>query len=734
MVLQEKEIEIDGRIEAKFKVTGSGKYSAEYEVDNLCYGILIGSTVPAGKMLRIHTENAKKVDGVLDIISYFNKPIIPAFSTPEKIKKSYYPFPIFHTDEIYYKGQHVALVLAKTLEDAQYAASLVEIEYEKTSFKVNFFEEQKNIPLKSPDKERGNTDNWKNASHIIESNYTIQAEVHHPMEPHATIAEWLGESKVKLYDKNQGVNSVQRVLSNLFELKPENVEVISEFVGGGFGSGLLVWSHTVAAVLAAKHLKQPVKIVLSRQQMFYSVGFRPASWQRITLGADNEGIFLGLIHQHKNECSLIQNFSEGMGRISRICYAFPNLKIESAEVPLHISMPTWMRGPGECSGAFALECAIDDLCYKLNIDPVQIRLKNISYEKHPDTNLPWSTHFVKECIEIGAEKIEWNKRQMQPAQTLKDNWYEGYGMAVGMWGAGRTTASASVSIDKKGIMTIKSAMTDIGTGTGTGMLHVASSVTGMPKTNIRIQLGNSNLPPAPSQGGSIGFSSIVGAVEAASKAFVSKLILYASSLNPQFKDIKPEEVTLAENGIVLKTNSRMVSFQEILEQQKLELIEETATASTGEERKKLAFCVAAAHYCKLKVHKLTGKLVIEKYIVVVDGGKIINQNAAANQVTGAVIGGIGMALMEQTRVDTYTGSVIGDDFAGYHFPVNSDTPIIDVHFIDKPDYNSNPAGSKGIGEVGIIGSAAAIANAIYSATGIRLKDLPITPEKMIVGV
>lgn len=732
MELTEKEI--DGRIEAKSKVTGSGKYSAEYEVNNVCYGVLIGSTVAAGKMLRIHTEYAKKVEGVLDIISYFNKPIIPAFSTPEKIKASRYPFPIFHTDMIYYKGQHVALVLAKTLEDAQYAASLIEIEYETSSFKVNFFEEQVNIPLKNSDKERGSTDSWKNTTHIIESHYTIQAEVHHPMEPHATIAEWFGENRVKLYDKNQGVNSVQRIISNLFELKPENIEVVSEFVGGGFGSGLLVWSHTVAAVLAAKHLQQPVKIVLSRQQMFYSVGFRPASWQSITIGSDNEGNFLGLIHQHKNECSLLQNFSEGMGRISRICYAFPNLKTENAEVPLNISMPTWMRGPGECSGAFALECTIDELCYKLDMDPVQIRLKNISYEKHPDTQLPWSTHFVKECIEIGAEKIGWNKRQKQPAQALQNNWYEGYGMAVGMWGAGRTTASASISIDKKGIMTVKSAMTDIGTGTGTGMLNIANSVTGMPKSNIKIQLGNSNLPPAPSQGGSIGFSSIVGAVEAASRAFVSKLIFYTSSLNIQFKDIKPEDVMLTENGIVLKTNSQTVSFKEILEHHKLESIEETATASTGEERKKLAFCVAAAHYCKLKIHKLTGKVVIEKYLVVVDGGKIINQKAATNQVTGAVIGGIGMALMEQKIVDKHTGSVIGDDFAGYHFPVNSDAPIIDVQFIDKPDYNSNPAGSKGIGEVGIIGSAAALANAIYNATGIRLKDLPITSEKMIRGI
>ncbi|MCX8480771.1 MAG: molybdopterin-dependent oxidoreductase, partial [Sediminibacterium sp.] len=411
---------------------------------------------------------------------------------------------------------------------------------------------QKTIELKKTDKERGNLKDWENPQISIDAYYTIQAEVHHPMEPHATIAEWVSGDKVKLYDKNQGVNNVQRVISNLFEIKVENVEVISEYVGGGFGAGLLVWPHTIAAVMASKQINRPIKIVLTRQQMFSCVGFRPASWQKIKLGSDNTGKFIGLLHQHKNECSKLQNFSDGMGRISKICYAIPNLKIENAEVPLNIPMPTWMRGPGECSGAFALESAIDELSYKLNIDPIDLRLKNISYNNHPDNNLPWSTHFVKECIEIGAEKINWKNRKSQPKKNIQNNGYIGYGMAVGMWGAGRTTASASISINKNGEIIVKSAITDIGTGTGTGMQNVANLITGMPKSNIKIQLGNSNLPPAPSQGGSIGLSSIVGAVEAASTNLMNKILSVALILNPTFKELKASDVYLTKEGIVSK--------------------------------------------------------------------------------------------------------------------------------------------------------------------------------------
>ena len=728
-----KENEENTRVEAMSKVTGAAKYAAEYTVNNICYGVLVGSTIAAGKIKHINTQFALQVSGVLGIISNENKVVIPAFSTPEKIKKSNYPFPIFHTDKIYYKGQHIALVIAETLEEAQFAASLIEVEYDKEDFNVDFFATQKTVELKKNEKERGSLKDWENTPIFVESDYTIQAEVHHPMEPHATIAAWISTDKVRLYDKNQGVNNVQRVIGNLFEIKSENVEVISEFVGGGFGAGLLVWPHTIAAVMASKQINRPIKIVLTRQQMFTCVGFRPASWQKIKLGADNTGKFLGLLHQHKNECSLLQNFSDGMGRISKICYAIPNLKIENAEVPLNISMPTWMRGPGECSGAFALESAIDELSYTINMDPIELRLKNISYNKHPDNNLPWSTHFVKECIEIGAEKINWKNRRPQPKQHIQQNEYIGYGMAVGMWGAGRTTASASISINKNGEIIVKSAITDIGTGTGTGMQNVTNLITGMPKSNIKIQLGNSNLPPAPSQGGSIGLSSIVGAVEAACTNIMNKLLSFAIIINPNFKDLKNTDIYLTLEGLVNKNNRLdFISFKEIFEKQQIEIIEEKASSGVGEERKKFAFCVSAAHFCKVKINGLTGKIKIDQFVSIVDGGKIINPTAASNQVSGAVIGGIGMALMEEKILDNKLGGIIGEDFVNYHFPVNSDAPIVEVHFINKPDFNSNPIGSKGIGEVGIIGSAAAISNAIYNAIGIRCRDLPILPEKLIV--
>lgn len=723
----------EGRVEAVAKVTGKGKYSAEYEASNLCYAVLVTSTIAAGTIKSFNLEEAKQVGGVIDILSHQNKPVVPGMADEAKIREARFGLPVFHTDKIYFKGQPIALVIAETLEEATYAASLVSAEYTATDFNVDFDATSAKTELKPNGKDRGALDAWSGTAITVDGQYTIKSEVHNPMEMHATIAHWLSDNKLKLYDKTQGVNGVQRTFAKLFSLPNENVEVMSEFMGGGFGAGLRVWPHSLAAVMAAKQVKRPVKLMLTRPQMFTLTGYRPQSWQRLKLGADSSGKFIGLLHQGKNVTSVYESFNENITGISRLIYRFPNLKTEATNVPLNLSTPTWMRGPGDCTGDFALESAIDELCYLLKQDPVAIRLQNISSDKHPESGKPWSTHFLSECVQKGADTINWSKRPAQPGQLTEGDWKIGYGMAVGMWNAGRSNAGAGIIMTKDGSITIQTAMTDIGTGTGTALQNIAHEYTGIAKNKIKVELGNSTLPPAPSQGGSTGLSSISGAAVAVSEALKKKLAGYAATINEAFKTAVPADIVLTDTAITLKAGNASVTYADLWQKHQLTTVEVEATSGPGEERQKYAFCSSAAHFVIVRVHSKTGKVKVQRMVCVVDGGRIVNEQAAANQISGAAVGGIGMALMEEQHIDTKLGSLIGNDLAGYHFAVNADAPIIEVAFINKPDVNLNPVGSKGLGEVGIIGCAAAISNAIYNAIGKRFRDLPITPDKIIWG-
>lgn len=726
-------IEKEGRAEALAKVTGRGKYSAEYKTENVTYAVIVGSTVASGKITGIDTADAMLADGVLDILTHNNKPVVAGLASEEKIKESKIGLPVLHTDTIYFKGQPVAVVIAKTLEEAQYAASLVKTSYQQTKANVDFKNSHPSIPLKNDGKERGNVDNWKSSAYNVDQEYHIEGEVHHPMEMHATIAIWNGDEKLKLYDKNQGVNGVQNTVGKLFGLQPKNIEVITEFMGGGFGSGLRVWPNTILAIMAAKKINKPVKLMLTRTQMSCLVGYRPESWQKIKLGADASGKFTGLLHDSKNTTSLYENFLENITRISRLAYGFENLKTQMATVPLNMSTPTWMRGPGECTGAFALESAIDELCFKMNKDPLAIRLQNLSDVKDPETGKDWSTNYIRECMEKGASKIGWNQRNQQPRQKKEGNWLIGYGMGVGMWTAGRGKASAGLEMDVNGNVIVKTAMTDIGTGTGTSMRNIVHENTGIPLSKIKIDLGKSTLPEAPSQGGSRGLSSISASSNAIAETLKSELIKYAEKINPDFKNIKPSDVILSESDIKIKNKTASVSFQKIFSDNNLTVIEVEETTEPGADQKKYAFASGAAHFCRVKVNELTGKVKIDRFVSVVDGGKIVSEKPAKNQIIGAVVGGTGMALMEEMTIDKRLGALVAEDLAGYHFSVNADVPIIEVDFINKPDFNLNASGAKGLGEVGIIGSAAAIANAIFNATGKRFRNLPITPDKILKG-
>ncbi len=482
-----------GRVEGVAKVTGKAKYSAEYDIPDVAYGVMVGSTIASGRILKMQVDAAREVPGVIDILSHENKPYVPGFSGMKEMPDNRFGLPVFYTDKIYYNDQPIAMVIAETLEDATFAASLVKADYEETAEETDFAKKAKEVPLKETENDRGSVGAWENAPFRIDQEYTIAMEVHNPMEMHATTAQWKTDDRLVLYDKNQGVNRVQSVISSLFDIPADNIHVISEFVGGGFGSGLRVWPHTIAAAMAAKQVKRPVKIMLTRPQMFTMVGYRPASWQRVVLGANADGKFLGVIHQSKNTSSKIQDFSDGITRVTRKIYGFENVRTEEAVVDLNLPMPTWMRGPGDTTGCFGVESAIDELCYQLKLDPVAVRLKNLApYEM--ETGLPWSTNYLNECLEKGAELIGWKNRSPIPGKLKEGDYKTGYGVAVGMWGSGRSYTGASIEMKKNGEITVRTAMTDIGTGTGTGMQNVAHTVTGIPKNKINIELGEFRFP------------------------------------------------------------------------------------------------------------------------------------------------------------------------------------------------------------------------------------------------
>lgn len=716
-----------GRVEGRAKVTGAATYSAEYRLEGMAHGVLVGSDVAAGRITSIETADALAAPGVLAVLSHLDRPDVPAFATPEAIDESGFGLPLFHTDEVRYFDQYIALVVADSFEDATYAASLVTATYDERPFEVDFERERRSVPLEPAGDERGALDAWQDAEHVVDAEYRIATQIHSPMEPHATIAEWTGPDRLKLYDKSQGVNGVQWWMGRLLDIPSENVEVNSEFVGGGFGSGLIVWPHTLAAALAAQRLNRPVRVVLTRQQMFTQVGARPQSWQRIRLGCDASGTLRGLHHQAQHSTSEWATFRDNITRVSRKIYTLPNLRAEESIVPLNIPRPIWMRGPGDASGQFAVESAIDELCYQIGADPVAFRLQNIA-DIEQETGLPWSSNFLAECIRRGAEEIDWSRRPATPGSLRDDGWATGYGHAVGLWNASRRRASASVEVGPDGRFTVRSAMTDIGTGTGTGMMNVARERLGVDAGRIDVELGHSRHPDAPSQGGSWGMASVSGAVVAACDALVERLAHLAWGI-PE-ADASAADYRITPGGIA-QTDGAERSFADVLSEHGLPSLEVVATAGPGGERDRYGFVSSAAHFVQVRVHEPTGRVDLTRMVSVVDGGRIINPRPAANQIIGAAMGAIGMGLQEEQEFDLQTGAALATDFASYHFAVNADAPIVEVSFIDEPDPHINPSGAKGIGEVGLIGTAAAIANAIYNATGRRLRKLPMLPSEIV---
>lgn len=699
------------RVDGRAKVTGAAKYSAEYNMPGMAYAVLVGSTITKGTIATIDTRAAEKAPGVLAVLTYLNSPKVPGHipTKPEKKGAKSGPLKVFYDNKILYNGHPIAMVVADTFERAQYGASLVKATYNKLPHDTKPPKDfSKGVGAwDGKDFTRGTVDAWKTAPVKLEQEYTHPSEIHNPMELHAITARWDAPDKLTVWDKTQGVRATQGDIAKAFKLDAKNVQVNSKFVGGAFGSALQVWPHEIAAILGAKVVRRPVKLMLSRPDMFTSVGYRPHTWQKIGIGATADGKLVGITHEAVGQTSTFEDFAEGPINTSKGLYASPNVTTRYKLLSLDVNTPTWMRGPGEATGAFALESALDELSYALKMDPIDLRLKNYA-KVDPDNGKEYSSKYLDEAYAMGAKQIGWENRRAQAGSAMQNGWLVGYGMAGGMFGAYRDNAVAKAIMKADGTLIIQTSVSDIGPGTGTAMVLIAAGVMGIDAGKITFDMGDSALPYAPMQGGSATTSAV------------------GSAVNDACVVLKEKFQKLMGNGGTDKPD-----YVKILKDNNLPMLETVTTSKPGPNNEKYSMQSWSVHFVKALVHPATGVVKIDKVACVADSGKIISPKTARSQVVGGAIGGIGMALMEEAIIDHRYGRFVNNNFADYHVPVNADIPQIEAMFIDKADPYINPIGAKGMGEIALIGMAAAVANAVYNATGKRVRDLPITPDKLI---
>lgn len=734
------------RVDGKLKVTGAATYSAEYKLADMAYAVLVCSTIARGSIKSLDTRAAENAPGIVAVISHINSIKVPGFKEqqgePGAPKPVGRPHRVFYDNKIYFNGQPIAVVVGNTLERATYAASLIKAAYDKEAPETAFSHDsnkaivpeqaKRNPSAAIADHTRGQADGFKTAPYKVEAEYIQPSEYHNPMELQSLIAHWETDDRLVVYDKVQGTQPTQQSFAREWQIPVENIKVISTFVGGAFGNGLRNWPHETAAIIAAKMVKRPVKLMLTREQMFYMVGYRPYTWQKMGMGATADGKLVGISHSVVGQTSTYEQFTEGTLQQTRSMYQCPNISTSYRILPLDVSTPVWMRGPGEATGAWALESAMDELAHAINMDPIDFRLRNYP-EVNPDNGKPWSTNYLRECYKIGADAIGWKARKLKPASLRDGDWLIGYGMATGMFGANQQPAKVRGRLYADGTLLMQCAVTDIGPGTGTAMTQVAAQAMGLPPEKVTFQWGNSDFPEMGNQGGSSTVNSVGSAVLAACEGLREKLVELAGIKKKEFAGLKPEDLLFEEGSISTKDKLSTISYTDILRQNGYKDIDLIEGSRPGEERQNYSMYAFSMHFAEVHVHAVTGQIKVKKVVACADAGTIVNTKTAGNQMIGGVTGGIGMALQEDAVLDHRYGRCMTKDFADYHVPVHADVPKVEVLFVNKPDLLVNPLGSKGLGEIAIIGVAPAIANAIFNATGKRIRSLPITPDKILTA-
>ncbi len=723
------------RIDGHAKVTGAAKYAGEFNTPGLVYGAVVASTIAKGRIAGIDTSEALRVAGVLDVFTHDHRPRLAAKSQAYKDDvgpEQGSPFRPLYDDRIRFSGQPIALVVAEEWEIARFAASLVRVEYKKNKSVTDLqAERDRALAVEKPEKPRGKAAKAYAAAAVRhEAEYLIPSEHHNPMELYASTAIWESGGKLTVYDKTQGVQNVQHYLCSVFALKPDHVRVMSPFMGGGFGSGLRPQYQVALAVLAALALQRSVRLVLTRQQM-YGLGYRPATIERLALGAREGGTLDAVIHEAIAVTSQYEEFSRNDTAWSGLLYKSANAKYLHRLARLDLPTPSDMRAPGAATGVYGLECAMDELAVALKLDPLELRLRCYS-DRDQNEDKPYTSKKLHECYRAGAEAFGWDKRKTEPRSMRDGSELVGWGMATGVWEALQMEFATRIVLTANGHAEVACAASDIGTGTYTIMAQVAADMLGLPLDNVTVKLGDSTLPLAQVEGGSWTAASVSNAIANAAEAVRKELLRLARKLpDSPLAAAKLEDTALADGKIVnKKAPERAALIADAMRHSGLDRVERESSADF-KEIKSYACNTHSAVFAEVKVDEELGVIRVTRVVSAVAAGRILNTKTARSQIMGAVVGGIGMALHEETLVDHAFGRVMNANIAEYHVPVNADIHDIQVIFVDEPDDIINPLGIKGVGEIGIVGVAAAIANAVYHATGKRVRDLPITIDKLL---
>ena len=734
------------RIDGPRKVTGLAKYASDFKFPGMLYAVPVEATIANGKLLTLDTAAAEKIPGVRAVLHRGNLgKIFRSTPAPGFDRVCLERRPAFEDDTIRYWGQYIALAVADTFESAKAAADAVRATYSKEKPNVESHLEAGNDPdvvltaygpMERLQSHRGDAAAaLENAAVKLDETYVTPAETHNPLELHSTVALWDGPM-LTLYDSTQGVVNLRSVLSQMFGLPRENVRVISKFLGSGFGGKLYPWTHVPLAAAASRQLGKPVKLVVSRKMMFQSVGHRARTQQRVRLGASRDGKLLSLQHDYVYHMSMIDAYHEDCGEATPFHYSVPNLRVSFGRARRNIGATSDMRGPGAVPGLYATESAMNEIAERLKMDPVQFRILN-EPKLDESLKLPFSSRHYVECLNLGAEKFGWSKRNPVVGSMMRDGLTLGWGMAGAAWIAGTFAGEANFQLLDDGRVRVACATQDIGTGTYTILAQLASEKTGVPVDKIDVELGDSALPDGPISGGSLATSSLIPPVfQAADQAIASLLIIAVTTPGSPFLGHKPDDLALEAGRVFVKTEgpARGTTFADVLRGANVRLVtgsgraEQTAFAPNQKFSKHSFGC----HFVEVTWQPETARLRVSRVVTVMDAGRILNPLTGRNQIQGAVVMGIGMALFEETTYDPQNGAPINSNLADYIMTVNADAPPIDVHFLDFPDKEINELGARGIGEIGLAGIAAAITEAVHHATGVRVRELPVKIENLLV--
>ncbi len=688
------------------KVTGKATYTAEQQIPGLVHGYLVTSAIAKGRIRSISTQAAEKAPGVIAVITHKNVPQVCEVTNDFFTSKLYEARLPLSDDRIYYGGQIIGLVVADTFERAREAARSIRVEYDietpsidpgKATYKpaINFFGQDLLFR-----KGEFSTETEATALVTVEATYKTSTELHAMMEPHAIVAQWQGDS-LTVYEGTQWVVAAQRTYAELFGISSQKVRIVTPYIGGAFGAKAFPWPHGILCAAVARQIQRPLKVVVTRRQMTANTGHRSATEQTVRLTADRDGKLEAIVHTAKSITSPVEEFAEPCIKNTPAMYAVPKVEASQTIGTLNIGSPAWMRAPGETPGMWALESAMDELAWKLNLDPVELRLKN-EIKTHPDSGLPFSSKHFAECLQQGAKRFGWQNRPRQPRSPTRDGKSIGWGMAAASLPGYRGNASAKVRLLPDGRVNVLTSANDMGTGTYTVVAIMAAETLGVPVEKVSVEIGDSLFPDGGLAGGSQMTASLSPAVQNACQN-----LLKSGNFD-----------TVADALRELQRSGRSD-------------LSAMGSSAPGEEGKQRAFQSWGAHFCEVAVDEELGRLRVMRWVSVMDIGRVINAKAAASQIRGGAIMGIGEALMEECLFDPNTGHPVVYDLATYHYPSHADIPRIDVTFVGKPDLAFNPLGARGVGEIGIVGVAAAVGNAIYHATGKRLRSLPITPDKLM---